>query len=201
MVMQRLLIFTFLVTLYLSSHAQSQTKEQTLDQVFPRDRVLQIDITLDKDDWNEIRKQSRSLATALGPDRQFETIESPFSYVPADITIDGVSYKNVGLRKKGFLGSLDRRRPSLKVKLDKNAKGTTIEGLSSLTLNNNKQDTTLMSQFIGYDLFKTAGTPAPRASLAKVSVNGENLGVYSHIESLRKPFLANCLWESKWNTL
>ncbi|MDG2054318.1 MAG: CotH kinase family protein [Phycisphaerales bacterium] len=170
---------------------QDTDTTQTLDQVFPRDRVLQIDITLDKDDWNEIRKQSRSLATALGPDRQFETIESPFSYVPADITIDGVLYQNVGLRKKGFLGSLDRRRPSLKVKLDKNAKGTTIEGLSSLTLNNNKQDTTLMSQFIGYDLFKTAGTPAPRASLAKVSVNGENLGVYSHIESLRKPFLAN----------
>ncbi len=194
--MRRLLISAFLVALYLSTSAQSQTKQQTLEGVFPRDRILQIDITIDKDDWNKIRKQSRSLATALGPDRQFKTIESPFTYVPADITIDGVSYQNVGLRKKGFLGSLDQRRPSLKVKLDKYAEGTNIEGLVSLTLNNNKQDTTLMSQFIGYDLFRTAGIPAPRATLARVSVNGENLGVYSHIESIRKPFLAKAFENS-----
>lgn len=194
--LRRLLISIFLVTLYLSTSAQSQTKQQTLEGVFPRNRILQIDITIDKDDWNKIRKQSRSLATALGPDRQFKTIESPFTYVPADITIDGVSYQNVGLRKKGFFGSLDQRRPSLKVKLDKYTKSTNIEGLVSLTLNNNKQDTTLMSQFIGYNLFRTAGIPAPRATLARVSVNGENLGVYSHIESIRKPFLAKAFGNS-----
>ena len=169
--------------------AHGDDLESPLGDIFPRDEVLQIDITVDQDDWDEIRKQSRSFAEALGPSRQFETVESPFSYVTADVTINGVRFQNVGLRKKGFLGSLDERRPSLKVKIDKYEKGRDIDGRVNLTLNNNKQDTTLMSQFIGYELFRNSGVPAPRAALANVTVNGENLGVYSHIDSVRDPFL------------
>ena len=169
--------------------AHGDDQESPLGDIFPRDEVLQIDITVDQDDWDEIRKQTRSFAEALGPSRQYETVESPFSYVTADVTINGVRFQNVGLRKKGFLGSLDERRPSLKIKLDKYEKGRDIDGRVILTLNNNKQDTTLMSQFIGYELFRNSGVPAPRAALANVTVNGENLGVYSHIDSVRDPFL------------
>ena len=169
--------------------AHGDDLESPLGDIFPRDEVLQIEITVDQDDWDEIRMQKRSFAEALGPSRQFETVESPFSYVSADVTINGKLFENVGLRKKGFLGSLDSRRPSLKVKLDKYQKGRDIDGRVNLTLNNNKQDTTLMSQFIGYELFRATGVPAPRAALANVTVNGRNLGVYSHIDSVRDPFL------------
>ncbi len=195
---QTRMIFTnlFLIILYLSTSAHSKTNDQTFEEVFTRDKILQINITIDDDDWNKIRKQSRSLATSLSPNRQFEIIESPFSYVLANVNIDGVNYPNVGLRKKGFFGSLDSRRPSLKVQLDKYTKGVNIENMAILTLNNNKQDTTLMSQFIGYHLLKNAGIPAPRAALAQVYVNGKNLGVYSHIESLKKPFLVNTFGNS-----
>ena len=189
-------ISTLMVALGLPVASHGQATPQSLEDVFPRHRILQVDITIDEDDWDEIRNQTRLLSTSLGPDRQSEVIDSPFSYVPADITIDGVMYEGVGLRKKGFLGSLDQRRPSLKVKLDKYAESPGIEGLVSLTFNNNKQDTTLMSQFIGYDLFRAVGVPAPRSALAHVRVNGDNLGVYSHVESLRRPFVADRFGDS-----
>ena len=68
--------------------AHGDDQESPLGDIFPRDEVLQIDITVDQDDWDEIRKQTRSFAEALGPSRQFETVESPFSYVTADVTIN-----------------------------------------------------------------------------------------------------------------
>ena len=105
------------------------------------------------------------------------------------MTIDGVVFPNVGLRKKGFLGSLSTTRPSLKIKLNHTDKDADIEGLTNLTLNNNQQDISLMSQFMGYALFNAAGSPAPRCAYAKVTVNGVNLGVYSHVETVRKSFL------------
>ena len=187
--MRRLLGMVLFALLFPASITHGQHRALTCEDVFSRDRVIEVEITLEDDDWDEIRRQSRSFARALGPERQYEIVESPFTYVPADVTIDGVRFENVGVRKKGFLGSLDTRRPSLKIKLDKYEDGRDIDGRVNLTLNNNKQDTTLMSQFIGYELFRRSGVPAPRASLARVTVNGRNLGVYSHIDSVRDAFL------------
>lgn len=46
-----------------------------------------------------------------------------------------------------------------------------------------------MSQLLAYQIFNDAGVPAPRCSLVKLTVNGEYLGIYSNVESIRKPFL------------
>ena len=61
--------------------------------------------------------------------------------------------------------------------------------MNNLTLNNNQQDVTHVSQFLGYALFNAVGSPAPRCAYAKVTVNGKNLGIYSHVETMRKPIL------------
>ena len=105
------------------------------------------------------------------------------------MTIDGVTYPKVGLRKKGFLGSQDTTRPSLKVKLDYSDKKGNIDGLRNLTFNNNRQDASLMSQFMGYEFWDAAGAPGSRCAFAKVTVNGRNLGVYCHVETVREPLL------------
>ena len=175
----------FFVLIVKSTSAQ----EQSVDDLFPRDRVLEVRISLAAEDWDEIRQQSRSLATLLHPSRQFKPIDSPYTYVQASVTIDGVTWPRVGLRKKGFLGSQDMERPSLKIKLNLFDASIHIGGLKNLTLNNNKQDKSLMSQFMGYDLFNIAGSPAPRCAYAKVIVNGKNLGIYSHVERIHKPLL------------
>lgn len=158
--------------------------ELLLDQVLNPQRIVEISIEIPKDDWRELCKQSRD------PGKVFQgVIEDPFTYFKGDITIDGVTIRSVGIRKKGFIGSLDDRFPSLKVNFSEFVKQSPIDGLDGLTLNNNKQDSSLVSQFITYQLFNAAGVEAPRSNFARVTVNGEYLGLYSHVESITKPFL------------
>ena len=164
-------------------------KELTLDDIFPTDRVLDVQITVADEDWDTIRYQSRDFFSALHESRKTAPPEAPYTYVNANVTIDGIAFPNVGLRKKGFLGSLSTTRPSFKIKLNYTDKDASIEGLTNLTLNNNQQDINLVSQFMGYALFNASGSPAPRCAYAKVTVNGVNLGVYSHVETVRKSFL------------
>lgn len=151
--------------------------------------MLEVDITVAEKDWDTIRYQSRSYFDALQPKRQFGEIDSPYTYVEASVTIDGIRFPRVGIRKKGFIGSQSNSRPSIKIKLNHIDKETTIDGLNMLTFNNNKQDTSQMSQFMGYALFNAAGSPAPRCALAKITVNGKNLGIYAHVESVKKPMV------------
>ncbi|MCY3550514.1 MAG: CotH kinase family protein [Candidatus Poribacteria bacterium] len=167
----------------------SSAKELTLDDIFPTDRVIDVQITVSQRDWDTIRYQSRDFVSALNEKRQFGPLDHPYTYVEASLSIDGVVFPKVGLRKKGFIGSQSHTRPSLKIRLNHIDKEGGIEGLTNLTLNNNKQDTSQVSQFMGYALFNAIGSPAPRCAYAKVTVNGKSLGIYSHVETVRKPLL------------
>jgi spore coat protein H len=42
---------------------------------------------------------------------------------------------------------------------------------------------------MAYGLFEKAGAIAPRCNFARVVVNGEDLGIYTHVESVKKPML------------
>jgi spore coat protein CotH len=157
----------------------------TADKLFDRQHIVDIQIELPEADWDTIRVQSRQFFEVLGK----EPAESPFTYVKGQITIDGVLIKEVGIRKKGFLGSLDDHRPSLKVKFSEYKKQSPVIGLDRLTLNNNKQDPSGLSQYIAYKFFNDSGTYAPRCNLAKVTVNGKYLGIYSNVEPVKPAML------------
>ncbi len=172
-------------------------QELTVDGVFPTDRVLKVEIDVDPEEWESIRYVTRDIRTELGAERQFGPVESPYEYVKADVTIDGVKFKEVGLRKKGFIGSQSTSRPSFKIKLDYKNKTASIGELSTLTLNNNQQDTTLLSQYMGYSFFRGAGLPAPRCAFAKATLNGKDLGVYSHVESAKKSLVDSSFGNSE----
>ncbi|HIG30395.1 MAG TPA: hypothetical protein EYQ50_22385 [Verrucomicrobiales bacterium] len=176
----------FILTLMTLSAANAAAFQA--EDLFRPDHLLDIQITLPDGDWEELRKQRRA--------RDFRTMFSntgakPYTQFKADISIDGVIIPSVAVRKKGFIGSVDEERPSLKVKFDAYVDQNPIKGLDRLTLNNNKQDESLASQFLTYKFFNQAGLPAPRVSFAKVTVNGEYLGIYSNVESVRGPFLKN----------
>ncbi len=166
------------------------------EAIFPRDRVLEVQITLAPADWNTLRNQEPGPPEATCAS---QTGVDAYTYFPATITIDGTTVANVGLRKKGNLGSLSTTRPGLKVKANEYVMGQRIASLKQLTLNNNKQDETLISQCLGYGLFRQAGLPAPRCAFAHVTVNGTDLGVYSHIESIRDGFLTRNFGDDSGN--
>lgn len=180
----------FALALYLLTAVGSLADgELTLDDIFPTDRVLDVQITVADEDWETICHQSRDFISALHESRKFRPIEAPYTYVNASVTIDGIKFPQVGIRKKGFVGSQSTSRPSLKIKLDHIDKKDQIGGLDVLTFNNNLQDRSQVGQFMGYAMFNAAGIPAPRCAYAKVTVNGVSLGIYSHVEAIRKSFL------------
>ena len=147
-------------------------------------RIIEVVITLPAEDWEKLRNESRDPAKVFGGD----TV-SPFTYRRGDVVVDGFAIDGVGIRKKGLFGSLDSGNPSLLVDFNRFVDQNPLEGLGRLTLNNNKQDASLISQYLAYKLFRAAGLAAPRVGFANVTVNGEALGIYSNVESVKKPFL------------
>ncbi|MDD9937620.1 MAG: CotH kinase family protein, partial [Myxococcales bacterium] len=149
-------------------------------------RVLDVEVELAEADWEVLRYEGRKLSTIFTgcADSSFE-----YTYFPATVTIDGERIENVGVRKKGFLGSLSAYRPSLKINFAKLEPAQRFGEHKRITLNNNRQDRSNTHQCISYRIFRDAGVPAPRCNFARVTLNGEDLGVYSHVESIKRPFL------------
>ena len=171
------LVFLFSVAWQVLVGPSAAAQNVTADQLFDAHRVVEVSFQLAEEDWEKLRRQSRDIGKAFNG-----TPEDPFTYFQADMTIDGLKIAKVGLRKKGFIGSLDERWPSLKVKFDEYVEQAPIPGLDSLTLNNNKQDSSLASQFLTYRLFNAANVQAPRCSYARVTVSGDYLGICSQVE-------------------
>jgi hypothetical protein len=156
--------------------------------LFDPDAVHTVQLEIPPDSWTMIDAQ------AVGPwpyvpDR---------SYYSGTLTFDGVVYEGVGIRVKGGCGS---SRPlsgkaAFKISLgwdDPNLAGCPADrrlyGQKHLTLNNGVQDAGFERERLGYTLFRAFGLPAPRASHVQLFVNGENWGLYLHVESFDRRFL------------
>ena len=157
--------------------------------------MLDISIEIDTADWDTLRRQTRTFADLIaeiqryGLSRPFASIYTWFS---ATVTVDGETHADVGVRKKGFIGSQSETKPSLKLRFDKYVDDQSLGGvMERMTLNNSIQDPSMVNTCLSYRVFTAAGNPAPRCNFATVSVNGKNLGLYVHVEEFKAPFLTN----------
>ena len=164
------------------------------DSYFSLDRVLDIEIEIAAEDWDTLRHQTRTFGDLMaeieeyGLSRPFANIYTWFS---GTVTVDGETHSNVGVRKKGFIGSQSDTKPSLKLRFDKYVDDQSLGGIiERMTLNNSIQDTSMVNTCLAYRIFAAAGSPSPRCNFATVTVNGKNLGLYVHVEEIKKPFLA-----------
>lgn len=158
--------------------------------LFDPDTVLEVVIELDPADWDALRLQERDFLDILGgEDCRAAPFESPFTWFEGTVTVAGVTLERVGVRKKGFLGSLSREKPSLKLEFDELVPDQYLFDTERMTLNNAQQDPGYLDQCLGFHVFTRAGVPAPRCSFAHVTVNGEDMGLYVHVESVKKRFL------------
>lgn len=164
-------------------------KEQPETGNFAPEHIVQVSISIDEADWNELRFERRSFFSEFSGDCMSAPFSSPYNYYAADIVIDGEEQNNVGLRKKGFIGSQSTEKPSLKINVDEFELGAEIFGVDNITLNNSVQDPSLIRQCIGYQLFANIGYPAPQCNFAHVYVNGTDLGIYVHVEPIKRSFL------------
>ena len=120
------------------------------------------------------------------------------SYYPGDVEIDGESFPGAGIRSKGGCGSarhLDGKA-AFKINLawdDPEVAGCPEErrshGLERVTLNNMVQDASFLHEELAYELFHRLGVPSPRASHARLYVNGELWGLYNHVETIDRRML------------
>ncbi len=115
-------------------------------------------------------------------------------YVACDVTIDGVTYKNVGIRAKGNtslsnVSALGSSRYSFKIEFDCYADGQSCDGLDKLSLNNIIQDNTYMKDFLCYTMMNEFGVDAPLCSYSYLTVNGEDWGLYLAVEGVEESFL------------
>ncbi len=164
------------------------------DAYFDLQRVLDIAIEIAPGDWDTLRRQTRTLEDLLaeiaeyGLSRPFADI---YTWFPATVTVDGETHAEIGVRKKGFIGSQSETKPSLKLRFDKYVDGQALGGvMERMTLNNSLQDPSMINTCLAHQVFALAGTPTPRCSFATVSVNGRSLGLYVHVEEIKPPFLA-----------
>ena len=144
--------------------------------LFDTENIIDIDVSISDDDWKDL-------------------LENPTdeTYYTCDVTVNGTTYSNVGFRAKGntslsMVASSDSDRYSFKIKFDKYDDNLTCDGLTSLVLNNNYSDATMMKEALTYDMFQYLGADSSLYNYAKVSVNGEYYGVYLALEPVEESF-------------
>ncbi len=148
------------------------------DKLFDTSKVLDIDIVMDAEKWNEMLQNAR---------RE--------EYYECDVVINGTTFKQVGIRPKGntSLSSIasdpDNNRYSFKIEFDQFVDGQTCFGLDKLVLNNSYADTTNMKEAIIYDMFQFLDADASLYNYAKISVNNEYWGVYLALEAVEESFM------------
>ena len=174
------LCFSSLIMLLPKSSTSSTSIEQPdyITTIFNDDSVIEINIEMDEDYWQEMLDNAASE-----------------EYTAANITVNGTTYNNVAIRPKGnsSLSQLvtddSTERYSFKIKLDKYVDGQTLDGLSKLVLNNNMSDTTSMKEYLSYKLLDSLGIPTPACSYAHITVNGEEWGLYLAVEPIEEEFI------------
>jgi len=160
------------------------------DRLFEQS-LVDISISMSSESWEALRKETKTTVSAYGStDCRTRESEKPYHWYSGDISINGEKIADVGVRKKGHFGSQSTLKPSLKIRFDKYIKKIEHLGLKRFALNNSLQDPTYMRGCLSYQLFRQGGVPAPRCTLARVTINGVEKGVYVLVEEIKKHFLS-----------
>ena len=137
--------------------------------------------------------------TPIDAEAESECAPHPRSYYVGALRFGPEEFPGAGLRAKGGCGSsrsLDGKS-AFKINLswDDPAVAGCPEtrrymGLKKITLNNQVEDSSYTHERIGYDFFRKLGIPVSRVAPIRVHVNDELWGLYLHVESIDRRFLA-----------
>jgi|TARA_B110001454_G_scaffold105433_2_gene99225 spore coat protein CotH len=141
-------------------------------------------------------------------DKAFADINSDPSeeqYVEGSLTFEGETISPVGIRYKGSVGAWvgcvaggslfepDGEKTctklSMKVKINWEDSSRTFWGVKKLQFHSMNLDPTQMHERLGYWLFRKIGVPAPRATHARLLINGNYVGLYSFVEQIDGRFV------------
>lgn len=150
-----------------------------IEKYFDKDKVMEVNLEISEDDLNDMNENATKEEFKLG-----------------SVSVNDSTYNNVGIRTKGnsslsSVANSDSDRYSYKIQFDKYTSGQSMDGLTTLNLNNNYSDASYMREFITYSICKDMGLATPEFAFAKVSINGEYHGLYLAVEDIGDSFLEN----------
>lgn len=159
------------------SSTNNKTLQDQIDStVFPKDKVVDVRITIDEADFQDMLDNA-----------------SAEEYKEASVNYNGMQYDHIGLRTKGNLSlrsvvNSESDRYSFKISFDEYI-NQTLNGISKINLNNNYSDASYMREFLTYELAESVGLPTPGFSYVNVYVNDELWGFYLAIEQIGDSYL------------
>ena len=119
--------------------------------------------------------------------------------IPATLTVDGKSYKDVGVHFRGMsslMGVPEGRKRSLNLSLDFVHEDQNLLGYRTLNLLNAHEDPSFLRAILYYDIAREY-LPAPKANFTRVVVNGEDWGIYQNVQQFNKEFVRESFGTTK----
>ena len=144
---------------------------QTQDDFFNPEVLQRVELWLHEADWAKLKATFQEN-----------------TYYPADMTWNGITVRNVGIRSRG-LGSRREQKPGLRVDFDRYSDGQQFLGLKSFVLDNLSQDFSGIKETVAMRFFTRIGIPAPRETHTRLYVNGSYAGLYALVESVDKTMM------------
>ena len=144
---------------------------QTQDDFFNPEVLQRVELWMHEADWAKLKATFQEN-----------------TYYPADMTWNGITVHNVGIRSRG-LGSRREQKPGLRVDFDRYSVGQQFLGLKSFVLDNLSQDFSGIKETVAMRFFTRIGIPAPRETHTRLYVNGRYEGLYGLVESVDKTMM------------
>lgn len=115
-------------------------------------------------------------------------------YVLIDISINGIYYKNVGIRTKGstiysYLKNKKSNYHSYKIKLDYREQKQNFKGMAEINLNTGNFDTTGIREYLVYYIYNEMGIETPNNNLVVLKINNEIYGIMTLVEKINPDYV------------
>lgn len=107
--------------------------------------------------------------------------------LPATLTYNGEKYDSVGIRFKGMTSYMmvQGQKKSFNITIDYKYSSNSIDGYTTLNLNNAAEDASFMREFL-YNYFQEKNVPCAKTNFVVLYINGECWGLYVNVQQLDK---------------
>ncbi|MBK5241468.1 CotH kinase family protein [Clostridium sp.] len=147
--------------------------------IFPHNEVVDVNIQIDEDVYADM------LTNAMDEE-----------IVKANITYNGYTFSDVGIRTKGNsslrdVAQSDSDRYSLKVDFNYYLEDQDFLGITKINLNNIFKDPSMMAEYLGYEMLDDLDAVSSRTTYVALSINGTYSGLYLSVEQVNDSFLTD----------
>ncbi|MGY5265624.1 CotH kinase family protein [Paraclostridium bifermentans] len=166
------------VSIYIPKNKTDIETISNTEDVLDKNSITSIDIKIKESDWKWLLENA-----------------TKEEYKSADVTINGETFNNVGIRPKGnssltsVANDSTTDRYSIKIDFGQYVDGQTYHGIRKLALNNNISDATYMKEAISYDIYNFLGIATPEYSYTDIKINGSDWGLYLGVEVVDERFI------------